>query len=144
LKQNFPRNCYAASQFNFINSATENHLDFMNGFFLCCTIWNAGNFNPKLGGHLILWSLGIAVEFPPGAAIIVPSASVVHANIPIQAGERRHSATFFTAAGILQWYFNNFMNDNEFVARASVSELAAWRAYKGDLWKLGMEMLRDE
>ncbi|KAF9039581.1 hypothetical protein BDP27DRAFT_1244790 [Rhodocollybia butyracea] len=144
LKHNFPGSCFAASQYNFTNAATGNHIDFMNGFFLCCAIWNGGKFNPKLGGHLILWSLGIVVEFPPGASIIVPSASVVHGNIPIQSDEHRHSVTFFTAAGILRWYFNNFMNDNEFVAKASPSELAAWRAYKQDLWKLGMKMLCDE
>ncbi|KAF9058323.1 hypothetical protein BDP27DRAFT_1241515 [Rhodocollybia butyracea] len=98
-----------------MNADTDPHIDFMNGFFLCCSIWNRGCFNYKLGSHIIFYSLSVVVEFPPGAGIIVPSASVIHGNIPIGTDERRHSATFFTAAGILCWYFNNFMNDNEFL-----------------------------
>lgn len=84
------------------------------------------------------------MEFPPGAGVIVPSASVVHSNVPIAADETRHSATFFTAAGILRWYFNGLMNNNEFLARASPSEIDAWNIYKKNLWQFGMDMLRSK
>ncbi|KAJ3858052.1 hypothetical protein EV359DRAFT_5966, partial [Lentinula novae-zelandiae] len=54
-----------------------------------CGIWNAGQFYYKSGGQFIMLSLGIIVEFPPGAGILVPSTSVTHANIPIGPEERR-------------------------------------------------------
>ncbi|KAJ3934381.1 MAG: hypothetical protein NXY57DRAFT_890251 [Lentinula lateritia] len=144
LKRPFKRCCYAASQLNFTRASTDPHLDFMNAFFLCCGIWNGGRFNYKAGGQLIMWSLGIVVEFPPGAGILVPSASVTHANIPIGPEEWRHSITFFTAAGILRWYCNGFMNDNEFLTRASDSQKKSWAQYRTDLWKFGLDMLRSD
>lgn len=144
LKRPFKRCCYAASQLNFSRASTDPHLDFMNAFFLCCGIWNGGRFNYKAGGQLIMWNLGIVVEFPPSAGILVPSASVTHANIPIGPEEQRHSITFFTAAGILRWYFNGFMNDNEFLTRASGLQKKDWAQYQTDLWKFGLDMLRSD
>ncbi|KAJ3913716.1 hypothetical protein F5877DRAFT_51850 [Lentinula edodes] len=142
LKRVFKDCCYAASQLNFSRAATDPHLDFMNAFFLCCSIWNGGRFDYKRGGQFIMWSLGIVVEFPPGAGILVPSASVTHANVPIGPEEHRHSVTFFTAARILCWYFNGFMNDNQFLAQASEMQREDWGRYRADLWKFGLDMLR--
>ncbi|KIK64790.1 hypothetical protein GYMLUDRAFT_160890, partial [Collybiopsis luxurians FD-317 M1] len=87
LRHNFKGCCFAASQLNFSKSSTNPHADFMNVFFLVCGIWNCGAFNYRLGGHIILWSLGLAVEFPPGAGVLVPSATVVHSNIPVASNE---------------------------------------------------------
>ncbi|KAJ3859381.1 hypothetical protein EV359DRAFT_22716, partial [Lentinula novae-zelandiae] len=97
-------------------------------------------FDYKRGGQFIMWSLGIVVEFPPGAGILVPSASVTHANVPIGPEEHRHSVTFFTAAGILRWYFNGFMNDNQFLDQASEVQREDWTQYCTDLWKFGLDM----
>ncbi|KAJ3897249.1 hypothetical protein F5879DRAFT_996333 [Lentinula edodes] len=54
LKQVFKDCCYAASQLNFSWAATDPHLDFMNAFFLCCGIWNGGQFDYKRGGQFIM------------------------------------------------------------------------------------------
>ncbi|KAJ7697753.1 hypothetical protein B0H14DRAFT_3529203 [Mycena olivaceomarginata] len=50
-----------------------------------------GDFDPDLGGHLILWDLRLVIRFPPGSTILLPSAIIRHSNTPIQAHEHRSS-----------------------------------------------------
>ena len=57
-----------------------------NGFIALTPL---GNFNPKTGGHLVLKSLGIYIEFPPGSTILLLSSVIEHANTPILPGETR-------------------------------------------------------
>ncbi|KAJ7811173.1 hypothetical protein B0H14DRAFT_3479965 [Mycena olivaceomarginata] len=44
--------------------------------------------------------LKLVVEFPPGALILFPSATISHSNVPVQPGDERASFTQFTAGGI--------------------------------------------
>jgi hypothetical protein len=44
-----------------------------------------GHYNHKPGGHLILFSLKLVVEFPPGSDAVI--CHVTHGNTPIQPGE---------------------------------------------------------
>ncbi|KAJ7870832.1 hypothetical protein B0H14DRAFT_3439925 [Mycena olivaceomarginata] len=44
----------------------------------------SADFDPTKGGHLVLWDLKLVVEFPPGALILIPSATLLHSNIPVQ------------------------------------------------------------
>ena len=129
---------------NMDKASTKPHNDFLNGFFTGCAVGAFGPYDYTRGGHLILWDLGLVVEFPPGCVIILPSALITHSNIPIGSGERRHSAAFFTAAGLLRWYHNGYMSDKEFMARASAQQLAGWKLYKKNLWKVGLEMMRGD
>ncbi|KAJ7893228.1 hypothetical protein B0H13DRAFT_1625275, partial [Mycena leptocephala] len=56
-----------------------------------------GNFDPRMGGHLILWDLGCVLEFPPGCTIVFPA--ILRFSIArIQPGERRYSLTQYVAA----------------------------------------------
>ncbi|EEB87712.1 hypothetical protein MPER_14848, partial [Moniliophthora perniciosa FA553] len=50
-------------------------------------------FNYKLGGHLVLYELGLVIQFPPPSSIAVPSAIVGHGNTTIGEGEERYSLT---------------------------------------------------
>ncbi|KAJ7925371.1 hypothetical protein B0H13DRAFT_1551769, partial [Mycena leptocephala] len=55
-----------------------------------------GTFDPRRGGHLILWDLGRVLEFPPGCTILIPS--ILNFSIAkIQPGERRYSLTQYVA-----------------------------------------------
>ncbi|KAJ7646088.1 hypothetical protein DFH06DRAFT_997872 [Mycena polygramma] len=56
-----------------------------------------GTFNPRLGGHIILWDLGRVLEFPPGATILIPSL-LRFSICKIQPGETRYSFTQYFAA----------------------------------------------
>ncbi|KAJ7602636.1 hypothetical protein DFH06DRAFT_935326, partial [Mycena polygramma] len=57
-----------------------------------------GDFDPRLGGHLVLWNLGRVLEFPPGCTILIPSI-LCFSITGIQPGETRYSFTQYFAAG---------------------------------------------
>lgn len=84
------------------------HRDANNLPFGLCAITALGNFNPELGGHLILWDLKLVIEFPPGATILIPSATVLHSNVAIQQGETRYSFTQYAAGGLFRWVEHGF------------------------------------
>ncbi|KAG6809398.1 hypothetical protein H0H92_000408 [Tricholoma furcatifolium] len=88
LRRIFQRSIYPAAAFNFgPNVFTKTHRDCMNAPGGLCAIQALGNFDHTKGGHTVFPSLGIVVEFPPGALILVPSAIVTHGNIPVQEGD---------------------------------------------------------
>jgi hypothetical protein len=73
-----------------------------------CAITALGNFDPTLGGHLVLWDLKLVIEFPPGSTILIPSATLRHSNVAIRQGETRYSFTQYTAGGLFRWVDNGF------------------------------------
>ncbi|THU78146.1 hypothetical protein K435DRAFT_876959 [Dendrothele bispora CBS 962.96] len=87
------------------------HSNFPKSEFACitntahgmCAVTALGSFNPKLGGHLVLWDLKLLIEFPPGCTILLPSALLRHSNTSVQAHETRYSVTQYTAGGIWRW-----------------------------------------
>jgi hypothetical protein len=54
--------------------------DFGNLAYGFCAVTALGRYNPKMGGHLILWDLKLAIEFPPGCTILIPSATLHHSR----------------------------------------------------------------
>ena len=109
LQQNFKTSVFAAASFN-LGPVTECyiHRDSQNLPFGLCAVTSAGRFNPKKGGHLVLWELGIAVEFPSGSTILIPSAAISHCNTAIQEDETRMSMTQFCAGGLFRWVHYGF------------------------------------
>ena len=104
MRRNFKNNNFAAMTMNLgPNTVTFRHVDHLNVPWGWCAITALGNYDPKLGGHLVLWDLGIAIEFPPGATILIPSAVVAHSNVAIQAYETRYSLTQYSAGGLIRW-----------------------------------------
>ncbi|KAJ2921641.1 hypothetical protein H1R20_g15452, partial [Candolleomyces eurysporus] len=69
----------------------------MNRPFGWCAIQALGIFDHTRGGHLILPDLKLLIEFPAGAIILIPSATLIHANTPVQPGERHISFTQYCA-----------------------------------------------
>ncbi|KAG1764618.1 hypothetical protein EDD22DRAFT_845764 [Suillus occidentalis] len=45
-----------------------------------CNIHDFGSFDPKAGGHLILFDIKIAIEFPFGSTIQIPSTVLQHGD----------------------------------------------------------------
>lgn len=119
----FPHSAWAAATFNF-GPATVcfKHTDNANLPFGWCGITSLGSFDPKLGGHLILWDLHLVIEFPAGSTILIPSASIAHANVPIQLGEKRYSFTQYTAGGIFRWVDNAFQKKDKYFDSLSTIE----------------------
>lgn len=110
LRRPFDNSIFPACTVNFgPNAITVPHLDFSNDPTLMCLIQNVGTFDPKLGDHLVLWDLKLAIKFPPGATICIPSCLLRHSNLPIQPGEQRSSFTQYAAGGLFRWVDYGFV-----------------------------------
>ncbi|KAF9555249.1 hypothetical protein CPC08DRAFT_617139, partial [Agrocybe pediades] len=112
LRRNFPRSVFPCCALNCgPNVWTKRHRDGMNRADGWCAITALGHFNPCLGGHLLLPELKLAIQFPPGSVILIPSATVAHANIPVVEGEVRASFTQFAAGDLFRFIDCNFMTE---------------------------------
>lgn len=85
------------------------HQDYKNLPNGWCAVTSFGNFDPEKGGHIVLWDLKIAIEFPPYATIFIPSAIVEHSNTAVGEGETRRSITHYNSAGLFRWIAYNYM-----------------------------------
>jgi hypothetical protein len=81
-------------------------MDVCNLPFGWCAIQSLGTFDTTKGGHLVLWDLKLVVEFPAGALILLPSATLAHSNMPVKDGQERISFTQFTGGGPFRWIDN--------------------------------------
>ncbi|KAJ3833547.1 hypothetical protein F5878DRAFT_402781 [Lentinula raphanica] len=123
LVRNFPGTSFAACTWNFGPAAVSYpHTDNANVAFGWCSITALGDYNPDLGGHLVLWDLGLIIRFPPGATILIPSALLVHSNVPIQEGEKRYAFVQYTAGGLFRWIDHGFQSYAQWEKNASAPE----------------------
>jgi len=100
---------FAAATFNLGPSvSTELHYDSQNFGPGLCVISSFGQYDYKKGGHLILWEMGVVVEFPPYSTILIPSAVIKHGNIAVADGEERMSITQYTAGALVRWAARGF------------------------------------
>ncbi|KAF9531030.1 hypothetical protein CPB83DRAFT_868384 [Crepidotus variabilis] len=141
LRRNFQKSVFPAAAINCgPNVWTYHHRDSMNCPFGFCAITALGRFDPKFGGHLILRGLKLVIEFPPGATILIPSAVVVHGNIPVQPGDVRASFTQYCPGGLLRFVDNHFMTEKK-LKKANKTEYARLMAEKPLRWKMGLGLL---
>jgi len=93
--------------------ATKKHIDSQNCPFGWCTITALGDFDASKGGHIVLWDLGLILEFPAGACVCLPSALVTHSNIPTNTCEIRMSFTQYCSGEIFRHIENGFTTDRK-------------------------------
>jgi hypothetical protein len=123
LKRNFHNSVWASTTFNFgPRTFCYKHKDFSNLSFGICSIYAAGSYDPKLGGHLILWECGLVIEFPPGSTVLIPSAAITHSNVPVPQNSTRYSITQYTAGGIFRWVDHGFQKEDPYWATLSDEE----------------------
>ncbi|KAL0563534.1 hypothetical protein V5O48_018531, partial [Marasmius crinis-equi] len=79
------------------------HRDVQNAPFGWCAVTALRQFNSALGGHLVLWDLGLVLEFPPGSTILLPPATIAHSNVPVAEHETRTSFTQYSAGALFRW-----------------------------------------
>ncbi|KAF7346240.1 hypothetical protein MSAN_01851000 [Mycena sanguinolenta] len=103
-------------------TATRPHRDHNNLAFGWCAIMVLGNFDHTRGGHLVLWDCKLIIEFPLGSTILIPSAAILHLNIPIHRNEHRYSFMQYTAGGLFRWVEQDFKSEEEYLAGLSVKE----------------------
>jgi len=82
------------------------HRNVLNLAFGWCTVQALGIFDHKKGRHLVLWDLNLVIEFPLGALVLLPLATVTHSNMPVQKGKERVFFTQFSAGGIFRYLEN--------------------------------------
>lgn len=104
LRHIFKGGCWPAMSANFPpNAYTRSHTDTGNKANGMCPIFSLGDFDPTNGGQLVLPDLKLIIEFPPGSLIFIPSATLLHGNIPVREGESRTSWTQYAAGGLFRW-----------------------------------------
>jgi hypothetical protein len=95
---------FAALTFNIGPAVyTRRHRDMMNLSWGWCAVTSLGNYNPTKGGHLVLWDLKLAIEFPPYSTIFIPSAVLAHSNTIVGPTEHRSSITQYNSEGLFRW-----------------------------------------
>ncbi|KAG6836254.1 hypothetical protein H0H93_009778 [Arthromyces matolae] len=139
LRPIFPRSIWTAAAFNFPpNVFTKTHRDSMNLPGGWCAIQSLGAFDPTKGGHIFFPQLKLVVEFPPGSLVLIPSATIIHANIPVQKGDRRASFTQYSAGGLFRYVENGYCTEAE-LRRTNKKEYERICALKETRWKLDYE-----
>ena len=139
IKRNFWNSIFTCCTFNFgpftvcFTYANPGNLPF--GW---CAITALGNFDLKLGGHLILWDLHLVIEFPPGLTIPIPSASLHHGNTAIQPGEKQYSFMQYTAGGLFRWVEQGFQSTSDWYTSLTSVERAAEDRCSEEQWAAGI------
>lgn len=110
------------------------HTDHNNLAHGWCAVTPLGRFDHKKGGHLALWDFGLAVEFPPGATILFPSALICHSNSTLQPGETRYSIVQYASGRIFRWLHNGGCTDAVWKTRATLQDIEARRTRQATRW----------
>ncbi|VDB87032.1 unnamed protein product [Peniophora sp. CBMAI 1063] len=107
------------------------HHDINNYPGVPCWILALGDYDHRLGGHLVLPQLGIYIEFPPGASVLLSSAGIKHGNTVVQEHETRYSFTQYCPGGLMRWVAYGFRLGKEL----SDAEKLRLEERAGETWK---------
>lgn len=143
LQRNFAQgeSVFACSTINF-GPATESfpHTDNNNLAWGWCAVTALGDYDPTLGGHLILWDAKLVIEFPPGSTVLIPPAVFAHSNTSIQPGETRYSFTQYTSGGLFRWVEHGFQGETAYNESLSAGGKRDEASRKAGRWEKGMNM----
>jgi hypothetical protein len=142
LVRNYESSVFASAAINFgPRTQCFKHTDFANLPFGLCAITSLGSFNPKRGGHLVLWQCRLVIEFPPGSTVLIPSAVIAHCNTAIGPGERRYSFTQFSAGSLFRWVEHGCKLDTESYGGLSEEQKKEETKRDSERWAHGLSML---
>ncbi|KAF8059499.1 hypothetical protein FPV67DRAFT_1424580 [Lyophyllum atratum] len=140
LERPFAKSIFPCTAINFGPYAwTRKHRDPLNCPFGWCLIHSLGPFDHKKGGHIVLHEAKLIVEFPTGCTIAIPSATITHSNIPVQAGDERASFTQFCSGGLFRYVDNGFRTEKEFETEDPEGYIRAC-GLKAERWRMGLEL----
>ncbi|KAK0502400.1 hypothetical protein EDD18DRAFT_1065079, partial [Armillaria luteobubalina] len=152
LCPNFARSVFPCAAFNFGSNIdkprlpwqwqhqTQRHHDILNCPYRWCAITALGHFDHHRGVHLILWELKLFIQFPHGATIFIPSATIMYSNTAPVQGDSHSSFMQFLASGILWWVDNGFRTEKE-MARQDPAAYAEMLKCKGKHRQMGLSLL---
>jgi hypothetical protein len=142
LTHNFSNSIFPAASFNCgPRTVSLDHTDYNNLSHGLCALTALGAYNHKLGGHLILFGLKLAIQFPVGSTVLIPSGCMDHGNTPIGEGETRLSIAQYAAGGLFRWVAYGFRS-----AKSLLQTVAGTRLKKtidkgaGERWREGLAM----
>ncbi|KAG6905726.1 hypothetical protein DXG01_001100 [Tephrocybe rancida] len=139
LHRIFARSIYPAAAFNLGPSVfTVAHRDGRNVPGGWCGIQALGTFDATKGGHIVFPSLKLVVEFPPGALILIPSATLTHANIPVQDGDCRASFTQYCSGGLFRYTECGYRTEAQ-LQRDDPKEYEKFQLLKETCWQKDYE-----
>ena len=115
-------------------SVSSPHTDQNNLAQGWCSITPLGNFDPRRGGHLVLWDFGLVIQFPPGATALIPSALICHSNATIQPHEVRFSIVQYASGRIFRWVNNGCSTDKVWFENATPQAIEARNKEKARRW----------
>ncbi|KAF8958456.1 hypothetical protein BDZ97DRAFT_1668432, partial [Flammula alnicola] len=140
LKCTTPKTIFPTTACNFRNVSCYKHHDTQNCPFGWCAITALGNFDHTQGGHLILWELKLIIEFPHGCTVLIPSATIMHSNIPVADGDVRVSITQYCAGSIFRYVDNGFRTDRA-LREEDKQRYEEAQAAKEHRWKMSLGLL---
>ncbi|KAH9476947.1 hypothetical protein JR316_0010863 [Psilocybe cubensis] len=139
LPRIFPKCIFPAMSTNISKAQTVRHRDLKNCPFGWCAVQSLGRFDPKQGGHLVVWEIGLAIEFPPGSTILLPSATLSHSNTKIAENEERTSLTYYCHGGLFQWVDYDFQTEQDLRTNNPMLFEKIWRD-RPKRWALGLSL----
>ncbi|TFK60136.1 hypothetical protein BDN72DRAFT_779794 [Pluteus cervinus] len=120
LNGNFANSIFPAASFNLgPRTVSLDHTDAGNVGYGLCALVSLGDFDSRRGGHLVLFDMGLMVEFPPSTVALLPSGILRHGNTAIQPGEERYSIAQYCAGGLIRWVDYGFKTAVSATARMS-------------------------
>ncbi|KAJ2921681.1 hypothetical protein H1R20_g15413, partial [Candolleomyces eurysporus] len=139
LQRTFSDTVFASTTYNFgPNVVCDFHYDHLNWAPGICAVTSGGSYDFKKGGHMVLKEAKLVIEFPPCTTILLPSATVMHGNSPIQSGELRISMTQYTAGGVVRWVDYGFRSSKEYQANRSSSRSSSMDG--GNRWAESLDL----
>ncbi|KAJ7678390.1 hypothetical protein B0H17DRAFT_944629, partial [Mycena rosella] len=139
----FPKSIFSCAAFNFgPNVWVFRHRDGQNVPFGWCAVTALGAFDHTKGGHLVLWDLKLVIEFPLGTTILLPSATIAHSNVPVNAEHSKEHTSFmqYMAGGLLRFVDNRFQTEKEFESE-DPEGYAQMCEGKEKRWEMGLGLL---
>lgn len=142
LRRNFSNSIYPAMTINAGPSTVSlGHTDSGNVPGGICTLTALGDYDYRLGGHLILFDLGLIIEFPPGSTILLPSATLRHGNTTIQRGESQYSIAQYCSGGLIRWVRYGFRTRGDILREEGGTERLSRIEGEGDeRWQEALAM----
>ena len=117
---NFSNSIFPAASFNCgPRTVSLDHTDHSNLSHGLCDLTALGDYNHLLGGHLILFGLKLAIQFPVGSTVLIPSGCMDHGNTPISEGETRLSIAQYAAGGLFRWVAYGFRSAKSLLKSAA-------------------------
>jgi hypothetical protein len=142
LTHNFSNSIFPAASFNCgPQTVALDHTDFSNLSHGLCALTALGEFDHTRGGHLILFGLKLAIQFPAGSTALIPSGCMDHGNTPIREGEVRLSIAQYAAGGLFRWVAYGFRSAKSLL-QTKAGKVLKTQIDKdaGERWREGLEM----